>query len=135
MAFKINNQEREKLYELPYMQQLLYVMALRPYMDYATGIVGIKRGISYQSLTEELSVAAHQGYQAFKPSRQQIRRAIQGLIRVGLLEQQPAEKKLIFKCLEASRDRSLQNKVGTKPIPKQSSSRHGETLKNQGLRR
>ena len=35
---------------LPYIQRLTYLMGIKPYMDYKTNVVGIKRRISYQSL-------------------------------------------------------------------------------------
>ena len=35
--YKINDQEREALYGLPHLQQLLYLIGLRPYMDFGNG--------------------------------------------------------------------------------------------------
>jgi len=114
--FKINQREQDALKGLPYLPRLVYLEALRPYMDYATGIVGIKRGISYQSLREELYIEPHPGYtNSGSPSKQQIRRAIDTLVRAGLLCVQSEGKKLILKCELASSDYSAQNKPGTNP--------------------
>lgn len=116
MDFKINQQEQGALKGLPYLPRLAYLEAVRPYMDYATGIVGIKRGISYQSLREELYIEPHPGYtNSGSPSKQQIRRAIDTLVRAGLLCVQSEGKKLILKCELASKDNCAQNKPGTNP--------------------
>lgn len=117
--FKINQREQSALKGLPYLPRLAYLEAIRPYMDYATGIVGIKRGISYQSLREELYVEPHRGYASGAPSKDQMRRALKTLARAGLLSIHSEDKKLILKCELASADYSVQNKVATK-APQQS---------------
>src|SRR3990167_6087534 len=115
MDFKINQQERDALKGLPHLARLAYFEAIRPYMDFDTGIVGIKRGISYQSLGEELYVESHVGYVSGSPSKQQLRRALKTLERASLISIQSVGKKLILKCELASADYSGQNKVDTKP--------------------
>lgn len=116
MDFKINQQERDALKGLPHLPRLTYLEALRPYMDYATGIVGVKRGISYQSLAEELYVEPHTGYiSSGSPSKQQLRRALKTLERAGLVSIQSVGKKLILKCELATWDYSAQNKPDTNP--------------------
>ena len=114
MDFKINQAERDALNGLPHLPRLVYLV-LRPYMDYSAGIVGIKRGISYQALREELYVEPHKGYKSGSPSKDQMRRAIKTLERAGLISIQSEGKKLILKCELASWDFSDQNKVATKP--------------------
>lgn len=86
-----------------------------PYMDVQTGLVGIKRGISYQSIAEQLYVEAYQGIKSESYSRAQVRRALSGLERAGLIQLQSQELKLILKCTLASRPNSVQNKTVTKP--------------------
>ncbi len=114
--FTITAEELAALEGLPYIQQLLYFRGVRPYMDRQTGIVGIKRRISYQSLREALYVEPIAGTQAVgSPSYDQVRRAVKQLIQKGLLEVQPARMQLIFKCALALRDKSVQNKAATKP--------------------
>lgn len=125
MSFKVNQLEQQALCGLPHLQQLLYLMALRPYMDYSTGIVGLKRGISYQSVGETLYVEPHQGYGGGSPSRDQLRRAFKGLVRAGLLVSRSAQKQLIFYCPKAMQDFSVQNKAATKPPYQAATKSHG----------
>lgn len=112
---KITYEELSVLTGLPHLQQLLYLRGIRPYMDYRTGIVGIIRGISYQSLAEELYVEPHQGIKSGSPSKDQIRRAIKGLEKAGLLRVQSMHWKLVFQCLLAAQDFSNLNKPATNP--------------------
>lgn len=115
MEFLINDDELAALSELPHMQQLVYLRGIRPYMDVKTGIVGIKRGISYQSIAEQLYVAPHQGFKTETYSRMQVRRSLAALERAGLITSQSQRLKLILKCELASRGFSVQNKVDLKP--------------------
>ena len=112
----INHYEQSALKRLPYLQQLTYLNELKPYVDYQTEIIGIKRRVSYQSLSEELYIEPHQGYvQSGSPSKNQIRRALSELGKAGLIEIQSLDKQLIFKCLLLDRNNSVQNKVDTNP--------------------
>lgn len=97
------------------MVRLTYLEALRPYMDYSTGIVGIKRGVSYQSLREELYVEPQRGDAGGSPSRQQMRRAVKTLERAKLISIQSVGKKLILRCELATWDFSNQKLPDTKP--------------------
>src|SRR3990167_6530333 len=111
---KITYEELSALMGLPHLQQLLYLRGIRPYMDYRTGIVGIMRGISYQSLAEELYIEPHQGIKSGSPSKDQIRRAIKGLEKAGLLRIQSMDWKLVFQCLLIPTSYSDLNKPATK---------------------
>ena len=113
----INTQERAALMGLPYIQQLAYLVAIRPYMDRKTHTVGIKRKISYQSLAEELYIEPHQGIRGGSPTRPQLRRVIKGLQRAGLVEVQSDDKSLILKCLVADGNYSVSEKAVTNPSP------------------
>lgn len=115
MEYRINQDERSALLGLSYLVRLTYLEAIRPYMDYATGIVGIKRGISYQSLSEELYVEPQRGHTGGSPSRQQMRRAVKALERAGLVSIHSVEKRLILQCELATWDFSNQNSPDTKP--------------------
>src|SRR5690606_40713595 len=84
-AFQINDDEREALRGLPMLAREVYVFGIRPFMDYASGIVGVKRRISYQSISEELYVEPHQGIKGGSPTVNELRRAIQWLERAGLV--------------------------------------------------
>ena len=112
----INTCELSALMGLPYIQQSAYLLGIRPYMDRETFLVGVKRRISYQSLSEVLYVEPHQGFEhSGSPTRQQLRRIIYALERAGLIEIQSIGKQLILKCLLADSDLSTQNKPDTNP--------------------
>ena len=115
MDYRINQQERNALKGLPHLPRLTYLEAIRPYMDYSTGIVGIKRGISYQSLREELYVETQRGKTGGSPSKQQMRRVVKALERAGLVSIQSEVKRLVLKCELATWDFSDQNLSGTRP--------------------
>ena len=113
MDFAINDNELAALCGLPHIQQLVYLRGIRPYMDTQTMLVGVKRKISYQSIADELYVEAHQGIKSECFTRTQIRRALPGLVRVGLIEMQSQGLQLILKCNLAHQHFSVQNKVVT----------------------
>ena len=115
MDFLINDNELAALFGLPHIQQLTYLRGIRPYMDVKTGLVGIKRRISYQSIAEQLYVEPHQGIKNQNFSRDQIRRAVSGLERSGVIVVQSEGMQLILKCELAARDYSVQNKAAINP--------------------
>ena len=115
MKFIINGDELTALCGLPHLQQLVYLRGVRPYMDVKTGIVGIKRRISYQSIIEQLYIESHQGIKSCSFTKTQIRRALSTLERVGLITMQSQDMQLILKCKLATMGYSVQNKVITKP--------------------
>ena len=113
--FIITHQERSALSGLPYLQQLTYLQGIKPYVDYKTGIVGIRRGISYQSLSEALYIEPHSGIKSGSPSKDQLRRALKGLEKAGLITIQSWERKLVLRCLLLDRHDSVHNKAAIKP--------------------
>src|SRR5690606_24735427 len=113
-AFQINEGEREALRGLPMLAREIYVFGLRPFMDYATGLVGVRRGISWKSIAEELYVEPHQGIKGGEPTEKELRRALAWLQKVGLLGPNQAERRLVFELLLATRDQSVRKKVGSK---------------------
>lgn len=113
-----NAHELAALQELPYIQRIVYLMGIRPYMDRQSCIVGIKRRISYQSLRETLYVGPIAGVKTGSPSPQQMKRAVKSLERAGLIAIQSTERHLIVKCIFAELDKSPQNKAEPKPNPK-----------------
>lgn len=133
MDILINHEELEALYGLPLSQQLIYLRGIRPYMDVKTGITGIKRGISYQSLAEQLYVEPHQGIKAQKFSRTQVRRAVDGLERAGIICYKSQGQRLILKCSLATLGYYVQNKADIKPTQKATIESHEESLENTGL--
>lgn len=111
----VNTHELSALAGLPYIQQVTYLMGVRPYMDRKSSLVGIKRRISYQSLSEALYIEPHPGIKSGSPSREQIRRVIKSLERAGLVLIQSSDKHLVLKCLLANADISVQNNPDTRP--------------------
>jgi len=124
----ISIDELSALNGLSHMQQLCYLRGIRPYVDYQTGMVGIKRGISYQSLTEALYVEPHQGIASGSPSKDQVRRAVKSLERAGLLCIESLEKRLVVRCILISQGYSNQNKAATNPPRETASFKQAEIL-------
>lgn len=96
MDFFINGEELAALYGLPHIQQLVYLRGIRPYMDSKTRIVGKKRGISLQSIAEQIYIEPHQGIKSVAFSRSQVQRAIANLAKVGVVSLQSDKLKLIL---------------------------------------
>lgn len=113
MSFTINDNELSALAGLPHLQQVTYLIGIRPLMDQYSALVGLKNRISYQSLSEILHINPYPGIQSESPSRQQIRRVIKNLERTGLIEIQSEDKHLILKCILANPHDSVQNKADT----------------------
>lgn len=133
MDFVINDNELAVLCGLPHIQQLAYLRGIRPYMDVKTGLVGIKRRISYQSISEQLYVEPHQGIKSQSFSRDQIRRAVSSLVRSGLIAVQSEGMQLILKCELATRNYFVQNKAAINPPQKATTNPHEKNLVNTGL--
>ncbi len=129
----INGLELSELSGLPYIQRVAYIFGIRPHMDSRTCIVGIKRRISYQSLSEVLYVEPHPGIQSGSPSKAQLRRALKGLERAGLITIQSNDKQLILKCLLAGKSSYSQNKVVTKASQQAVINQSQENAVNKGL--
>lgn len=133
LDFVINGDELAAMSGLPHIQQLTYLRGIRPYMDVKTGITGIKRRISYQSISEQLYIEPHQGIKSQSFSRDQVRRAVSGLKRAGMIEVQSDGMQLILKCPLASRHYSVQNKAAINPPQKAATKPHENILINTGL--
>lgn len=114
MPFQINEDEREALRGLPMLAREIYFLGLRPFMDYASGVVGVKRGISWKSIAEELYVEPHQGIKGGEPTEKELRRALAWLQKEGLVGPNQADRRLVFELLLATRDKSVSKKVGSK---------------------
>ncbi len=117
MKILINESERDALTGLPYAVGWLYVMALRPRMNYVTGMLGITPFISWHALTEWLYVEPRPGIKGGSPSRDAVRRAAWQLERVGLVKiaSNVCNKQLIFKFPLATLYKHAQNKAAINP--------------------
>ncbi|HIC9088385.1 TPA: hypothetical protein ACW9KV_001127 [Legionella pneumophila] len=118
LDFIINQNELAALCGLPHIQQLTYFRGIRPYMDVKTGLVGVKRRISHQSISEQLYIEPHPGIKSQSFSRDQVRRAIAGLVRAGAIVVHSEEMHLILKCQLATLGYSAQNKAAINPPQK-----------------
>jgi len=113
MRTQWNDAEDDALHGLPWIAQLVYLRALRPYMDYSSGVVGVKRGVSLKSIAEMLHVEHGQGRRdAGDPSQKAVRHALELLERIGLIEKIPADRQLIFRLKFADTDSSASDKWG-----------------------
>lgn len=111
----ITQKEMEMLHEKPWSARLAYLMGLKPFMDYKTCIVGLKRGISYRSIMETLAVPDGRGRhseQQVVVTEKMVRHALKVLKESGLIEQIPADKKLIFRMPHALRDKFVSGMRG-----------------------
>jgi len=118
MSIHLNNSEIYALTGLPDVQVRLYIFGIRRYMDYSNGIVGVKRRISYQSLSETLYVEPIRGVKTEKKlSRSQLRRAVKALERAGLILIKSLKLQLVLECVLAKQDQYVQNKAVTRATP------------------
>lgn len=108
-SWRINDDEDAALEYLPHSDQVLYIRGLRRYMDYSSGVVGIRRRVSYQMLIELLEVRRDWG--SNRPnerlSREAVRQCLNRLERRGLLERLSHNGKavsLVFKLPLADTD-------------------------------
>jgi hypothetical protein len=113
----ITEQELQALAGLPWLAQLLYLTALRPFMAYATGVVGGPEGpkrISLQGLREAVEVQPGPGRQGSgMPSKDQVRRALRHLRQAGLLERLDDPVYLVFRLPMAQADSFVPSKPAT----------------------
>lgn len=113
----ITDDELDALQGLPLGAQLIYIRELRRHADYATGVVGRSRRISWQGLREVLEVEPRPGIARDIPSKDQVRRLVDHLVRQGLVElvSDMAAKQLIMLLPMALTDKSVQKKPATNP--------------------
>jgi hypothetical protein len=116
----LNDAEQAVLDDLDYIYEALYRRGIRRYMDFSSGNVGTKRGISWQSLKESLYVEPRRGVQRSRPilTRSSVRRLAEHLERVGLISIKSRGKHLIFECILADKDYCVKNKAAQKPAYK-----------------
>ena len=130
--------ELDALHGLSHLAARLYPV-LRRHMDFATGLVGKHRRISYQALREECETVTPRGagWQREQPTIKEVRVALSGLFRHGLVE--PAGD-FIFKLPLAhtvsTRPNQTGQSVGTvdnagKPVSTRDSGHTGQATPRQ----
>lgn len=96
----------------------VYVMGIRPRMDYRTGVVGRTVAISYQAIKEWTERHARPGVRFFAYSRDQIRRLVDQLVNLGLVRKEGGHRELVLRCLLADTDNCAQKKAAkVSPYP------------------
>lgn len=137
-----NLDELNALAGLPHLTQLIYFRAIRPEMDYQSGLVGIRtsrtKKISYQSIAEAVYVEPETGrVTPEKLKKGKLRWAVNQLVDAGLIDvippANPADRQLIFKCVLADVGYSVQNKDSTPPAHPSEKSQHTNSTPDESL--
>lgn len=116
MAISLNDNEMEAMRGLPHFLVALYVMAIRPRMDFKTATVGNRPRISYQAIGEWLYIEPKQGrVDSGSPHKSAIRRAISQLEKVGLIRSIGNDESLVFRLPLANADNCARKKPDTNP--------------------
>jgi len=118
MVTFFDHRELAALQGLPWRAQLVYIHGIKPYMDSKSGVVGLRRGISYQSISECLFVEAAQGRERYvKPSKKSLIVSIGQLVDAGLMCRLDVDDRLVFRCILALAHKSEGNLKGTFTAP------------------
>lgn len=115
MFIPVDFQELDLLRGADHSLTALYLY-LKQFTDFNTGIVGLKRGISYQSISEALYIEPRQGVKGGSPHKSSIRRMLTQLEKLGLIQKRQTET-LVFKLKFGKTDFSANKKADTKSTP------------------
>jgi hypothetical protein len=113
LMVRLTDDEEEALRGLRHDARTLYVQGLRPYMDFKSGVVGVKRRVSYQGFKELLEVIPDRGSaigSVQSPTKSALRALLQLLGRHGLvvkLEQRRRIDPMVFKLPLADYDAKI----------------------------
>ncbi|MDX1656031.1 MAG: hypothetical protein R3310_12540 [Candidatus Competibacteraceae bacterium] len=135
MSIRLNDAELEALRGLTDFQFRLYVSALRPRMDYRSGLAGRKTRLSYQAIVEATEEWPTPGAKTRpRPSKDQIYRALRSLERRGLIKVVSADRELVvrfvFADFDAAGNSSVSGKAATRPRQGRDESRDDRTRQN-----
>lgn len=111
----LSPEELSALEGAPWLVCQLYVFGIRPQMDYGSGLVGRFSKVSWHGLARELRVESAPGIKEVLPSKSQVRRAADHLVKRGMVVIQSNGDRLVFQCLKARLNSSAQIKADTKP--------------------
>lgn len=107
---------------LNHRSQVLYLRGLRRFMDFSTGIVGDRRGVSFQMMRELLEVSPDRGSRdpVYKPTVGEVRASLAQLERAGLIRRLPKLAKtdrmrfyLPLASIRPNEERQMNDKGGT----------------------
>lgn len=107
----------------------LYV-AIKRYMDWETGITGLKRRISESYLREVLEVNAKNGRTTSIASRGMIRHGIESLLKLGLLQERQS---FVFFLPYAMTQKSVQKRYNQGTTKGTTKKHKNNQLNNQGI--
>lgn len=113
LHIRLTEAEQEALNGMPSSARVLYMLGLRPYMDYASGVVGVRRRISLQGFRELLEYEPDRGSRLgarYTPTKDEVRNEVERLVRSGLLLRLPKKRRndpLVFKLPLADCDAKL----------------------------
>ena len=124
-VIRLNDDELEALDALPSSTRVLYMLGLRPFMDYSNGIVGLRRRVCLQGFRELLEYEPERGSRLggrSMPSKDAVRNEVERLVRAGLVVRLPKRRRsdpLVFKLPLANRDAEFrpQEEPHMNPIP------------------
>ena len=114
-AIKISEDEMAALAGLPHLSIVIYLLGIRPRMDFRNGTVGERPLISWQALRESAYVEPHQGVKHDYASVNAVRRAVGWLEKAGLVAMRSRERQLVFFLPFAHADLSVRKKADKGP--------------------
>jgi len=117
-AIRLGLRELEALAGLPFVSVALYVLGLRPRMNYADGWVGRNPRLSWQALSEWCRQESRQGVPEIKLDRWALDRAVGHLERAGLVRRPPVRGQrdpIVFFMPLAERDSSVRKNPAPNP--------------------
>lgn len=113
LHIRLTEEEQEALAGVRLDARLLYLQGLRPYIDYKSGFVGVKRRVSYQGFRELLEVTPERGSvlgATRSPTTSALRNLLVLLERKGLLARLPQRRRtdpMVFRLPLAACDDSF----------------------------
>jgi len=132
-AIRLGLRELEALAGLPFVSVALYVLGLRPRMNYADGWVGRNPRLSWQALSEWCRQESRQGVPEIKLDRWALDRAVGHLERAGLVRRPPVRGQrdpIVFFMPLAERDSSVRKNPAPNPAHNPARAAHRENTPN-----
>jgi len=117
-AIRLGLRELEALAGLPFASVTLYVLGLRPRMNFADGWVGKNPRLSWQALSEWVRQESRQGVAEIKLDRWALDRAMGHLERAGLVRRPPVRGQrdpIVFFLPMAERDSHVRKNPARNP--------------------
>lgn len=132
-AIRLGLRELEALAGLPFVSVTLYVLGLRPRMNYADGWVGRNPRLSWQALSEWCRQESRQGVPEIKLDRWALDRAVGHLERAGLVRRPPVRGQrdpIVFFMPLAERDSHVRKNPAPNPAHNPARAAHRENTPN-----